>query len=105
MILLVEPPAPYDHPFHGQVIEQRLSLLDIIQACHGPAGGCAWVSNGVCHIALPRNETDRRLIALIRQHEIAHCNGWSANHPGGHQVEYDPDPPKGFKYGHMNLSF
>jgi hypothetical protein len=106
MMMLIEPPAQYDHPFHGRVIEQRLSLLQIIQLCHGPTGGCAWVSKGVCHIASPRDETDRRLIALIREHEIGHCNGWPAYHPGGRQVEYDPDHRStGFKYGHLNVTF
>ena len=53
MILLLEPPARYDHPYHGPVVEQRLSALQMIQLCHGPATSCAWVVKGVCHIALP----------------------------------------------------
>jgi hypothetical protein len=70
MMGLIEPPAQYDHPYPGQVVAQRLSLLQIIQLCHGPASSCAWVSKGVCYIALPQNEKDSRLIALMRQHEI-----------------------------------
>ncbi len=61
MMVLIEPPAQYDHPYPGQVVEQRLSLLQMIQLCHGPAASCAWVSKGVCYIALPQNEKDGRL--------------------------------------------
>jgi hypothetical protein len=93
MMLLLEPPPQYDHPYHGQVIEQRLSFLQIIQLCHGPTAACSWVSNGVCHIALSQAEEDDRLIALMRQHEIGHCNGWPSNHPGGRRVEYDDEHP------------
>jgi hypothetical protein len=106
MMLLLEPPAQYDHPYRGQVIEQRLSLLQIIQLCHGPATSCAWVSKGVCYIALPQDEKDARLIALIRQHEIGHCNGWPGYHPGGRRVEYDSDHrSKGIKIGHVTVTF
>ena len=45
----------------------------------------------MCHIALPQDEKDNRLIALMRQHEIGHCNGWPSYHPGGRRVEYDED--------------
>jgi hypothetical protein len=106
MMVLIEPPAQYDHPYPGQVVEQRLSLLQIIQLCHGPASSCAWVSKGVCYIALPPNEKDGRLIALMRQHEMGHCNGWPGYHSGGRRVEYEADkPPTALKHGHVNLTF
>jgi hypothetical protein len=106
MMLLLEPPAQYDHPYRGAVIEQRLSQWQIMQLCHGPATSCAWLSQGVCHIALPLDEKDARLIALIRQHEIGHCNGWPSHHPGGRRVEYDPDPRNpGIKIGHVTVTF
>jgi len=112
MIVFVEPPAQYDHPYPGQVVEQRLSTLQIMLTCHGPAESCAWVSNGVCHIALPRDEADVRMIALIRQHEIGHCNGWPSHHPDGRRMEYDPGaksaapknaPKNAPKDGHLKL--
>ena len=31
------------------------------------------------------------MIALIRQHEIGHCNGWPSHHPNARRMEYDPD--------------
>jgi hypothetical protein len=87
MMLVLEPPAQYDHAFHGHVIEQRLSQLQIIFLCHGFAPACSWVSKGVCHIAFSVNEKDDRVIALMRQHEVGHCNGWPAYHPGGRWVD------------------
>jgi hypothetical protein len=105
-MLILEPPAQYDHPYHGQVIEQRLSLSQIIQLCHGPAGSCAWVNKGVCHIALPADEKDGRLLALTRRHEIGHCNGWPGYHPNGHWVEYGPGGRRNtYKQGHVNVTF
>jgi hypothetical protein len=89
MMLLLEPPAQYDHPYHGQVIEQRLSQFQLMQLCHGPAPACAWVSKGVCHVALPVDEKNSRVVAIMRRHEVAHCNGWPPHHPGGHWVELD----------------
>jgi hypothetical protein len=76
MMLFLEPPPQYDHPYNGRVIEQRVSFLQMIQLCHGLTRGCSWVKDGVCYIALPQDEKDDRLIAFMRQHEIGHCNGW-----------------------------
>jgi hypothetical protein len=119
MIVFLEPPAQYDHPYPGQLVEQRLSRLQIMMTCHGPAESCSWVKNGVCYIALPRDETDTRLIAYIRQHEIGHCNGWPSYHPAGRRVEYDdekgattqqqgptqkPNTAQKQKPGHLNVT-
>jgi hypothetical protein len=113
MIVFLEPPAQYDHPYPGQVVEQRLSRLQIIVTCHGPAESCSWLDRGVCHIVLPQEEKDTRLIAYIREHEMGHCNGWPAHHPNARHIEYDPDAkdvpksaaPKGSvpNNGHLKL--
>jgi hypothetical protein len=119
MMLFLEPPPQYDHPYHGQVIEQRLSFWQIIKLCHGPTSACSWVANGICYIALPQDEKDDRLIALMRQHEIGHCNGWPSYHPAGRRVEYDdekgattqrkdptqkPNTTQKQKPGHLNVT-
>lgn len=105
MMLLLQPPAAYDHPYRGQVIEQRLSQGEIFRLCRGPTEGCAWVRNDACHIALPRDEKDARLVALMRHHEIAHCNGWPAYHPGGHWVAYGrPNGVTVYKHGGTSLT-
>jgi len=31
------------------------------------------------------------VLAAMRRHEVAHCNGWPANHPGGRWVEIGPE--------------
>jgi hypothetical protein len=104
MMLVLEPPAQFDHPFHGTVIEQRLPQWQLLQRCHGPAGGCSWLSKGVCYIALPRNEKDSQLIALIREHEIGHCNGWPAWHPNARRVEYGASKKTKFKVGRTTVT-
>jgi hypothetical protein len=96
-------------------VEQRLSRLQIIVTCHGPAESCSWLDKGVCHIVLPQEETDTRLIAYIREHEMGHCNGWPSHHPNARHIEYDPDAktvPKGAapngntpNNGHLKLEF
>jgi hypothetical protein len=105
MIVLLEPPPQYDHPYRGPVVEQRLSVLQIIQLCRGLGEGCAFVDKGVCHIALPSDEKDTRLMALMRRHEVAHCNGWPSHHPGGRSVEYDAEKhTPTFKFGHVGVT-
>jgi len=113
MMLFLEPPPQYDHPYRGQVIEQRVSFLQMIRLCHGLTRGCSWVKDGVCYIALPQDEKDERLIAFMRQHEIGHCNGWPSNHAGGRRVEYDEDkrtttqkqgPAQKQKPGHLDVT-
>jgi hypothetical protein len=106
MILqMLEPPPKYDHPYHGQVIEQRVSSLQMFFSCHGPTSACSWVNKkGVCYILIPNTERDGRVIALIRRHETGHCNGWPANHDGGHWVDVKSGktvPPP--KYGRSNF--
>lgn len=92
MMILLEPPPQYVHPYRGQVIEHRVSQAELVALCHGPANGCSWVNGGVCHIALPHDEKDRRLIVLMRRHEIGHCNGWPSYHPDGLWVQLGREP-------------
>lgn len=106
MLMLLEPPPQYDHPYRGPVIEQRVSQFELFMLCHGSAPACSWVTKQhVCHIAIPFTERDPRAIALIRQHEMAHCNGWPGDHPGAHWVEVKTGktvPPP--KYFHSSLT-
>ena len=58
----------------------------------------------MCHIVLSTTEKDGRAIALMRQHEIGHCNGWPGYHPNAHWVEVKtgktvPPPKTGVVYG------
>jgi hypothetical protein len=107
MIILLEPPAQYDHPYPGQVIEQQLSLLQTMRLCHGPVNACSWLDKGVCHIVIADDEKDARLVALIHRHEVGHCNGWPHHHPDARRIEYDPDhsAEPANKPGQLNLKF
>jgi hypothetical protein len=81
----LEPPTQYNHPYHGRVDERVMSAAETRVLCNSldaspPAGvACAWVSDGTCHIVLPNDY--QAPVSTYRRHEIAHCNGWPANHP------------------------
>jgi hypothetical protein len=80
----LEPPAKYNHPYHGPVEERVMPVAEVRALCtsvgaSGPFVACAWVSDGVCHIVLPNDEPAP--VSTYRRHEIAHCNGWPADHP------------------------
>ena len=82
----LEPPAKYNHPYHGPVDERVMPVAEVRTLCTsvGASGrfvACAWVSYGVCHIVLPNDEPAP--VSTYRRHEIAHCNGWPENHPHG----------------------
>jgi hypothetical protein len=80
----LEPPVQYNHPYDGPVVERVMPVAEVRALCtsvgaSGPFVACAWVSHGVCHIVLPNDEPAP--VSTYRRHEIAHCNGWPANHP------------------------
>ncbi len=80
----LEPPAQYDHPYAGQVVERVMPVADARPFCISmgadPRGvACSWQMNGTCYIILPNDE--QAPVSTYRRHEIAHCNGWPANHP------------------------
>ena len=77
------PPAEYDRPYTGHLIEDTYERVDAIRYhCLQPESkliACAFPAKIVCHIILPsRDLAWRRGYRLpdIRRHEIAHCNGW-----------------------------
>ena len=80
----LEPPEQYNHPYNGQVEERVVPVAEARTLCMSMGAdllgvACSWQSNGVCHIVLPNDEYAP--VATFRRHEIAHCNGWPANHP------------------------
>jgi len=91
-LIELEPPQQYDHPYDGLVEERVLPLAEVSVVCaslgashsgadaSAPGGvACAWVSNNTCCIILPYDEVAP--VDTYRRHEIAHCNGWPADHP------------------------
>ena len=84
----IEPPARYNHPYNGRVVERVLPKAEVRTVCMSVgtdffnaafAAAGSWQSNGTCYIVLPNDE--RVPVANFRRHEIAHCNGWPPNHP------------------------
>ena len=82
----LEPPARYDHPYKGHVVERVVPAAEVPSLCV-PMGAdlfgaaCSLLqSNGTCYVVLP-NDKEGVPVAHFRRHEIAHCNGWPANHP------------------------
>jgi hypothetical protein len=79
-------PERYDHAYPGQVIERVLPLEEARRFCASigiTADGCSAFVTGengaqVCYIVLPVDGFDT--VAAYRRHELAHCNGWPANH-------------------------
>jgi hypothetical protein len=81
----LEPPARYDHPYNGHVVERVVPAAEVPSLCMkmvaDPFGAaCSLLEgNGTCYIVLPSD--GRAPVSTFRRHEIAHCNGWPANHP------------------------
>jgi hypothetical protein len=82
----LEPPAPYDHPYDGPVVERVIAVAKARALCTSLGGSprsvaCSWVSGGTCYIVLPKDE--QAPVSAFRRHETAHCNGWPVNHRHG----------------------
>ena len=82
----LEPPARYNHPYDGPVVERVMPVAEARALCTSqgasPRGvACSWVSDGTCYIVLPSDE--QAPVSTYRRHETAHCNGWPANHSRG----------------------
>jgi hypothetical protein len=82
----LEPPAQYDHPYDGPVVERVIPLAKARALCTSLGASpksvaCSWVSDGICYVVLPNDE--QAPVSTYRRHETAHCNGWPANHPRG----------------------
>jgi hypothetical protein len=82
----LEPPAQYNHPYDGPVVERVMPLAEVHALCTSqgasPRGvACSWVNGGTCYIVLPSDE--QAPVSTYRRHETAHCNGWPASHHDG----------------------
>ena len=63
-------------PYDGPLIELRLLPQQVIAVCRGLGAkgaplGCQIWGNGGCLIVVPKHDD-----GTIRNHELAHCNGW-----------------------------
>jgi hypothetical protein len=86
------PPPEYDYPFKGPVTYTRLKdIAEVNRICNNPQVGlaCAIRLDGVCNIFMVSDDMirSRRLDPEdVKRHEMAHCNGWAAHHPGARFV-------------------
>jgi hypothetical protein len=86
------PPPEYDRPFAAKVIVVPARDQDHVrELCPkakftGAALGCAHLtSSWDCRIVLAADSVIKAAgfpPELVKRHEIAHCNGWPADHPG-----------------------
>ncbi len=90
----LEPLSQYNHPYDGLVEERVLPVAEVRVVCDslaashssadasapGGTAACAWVNDDTCFIILPDDEGAP--VDTYRRHEIAHCNGWPADHSG-----------------------
>ncbi len=89
MPMMQLPPANYDHPYNGHVVEHRLSNDAAAMACAriGVSGAsCMIKPTGACVIYIPTGY-GKEMTAYYKRHEVAHCNGWPPDHPGGRFAE------------------
>jgi hypothetical protein len=93
MTYILEPPPAYVHPFCGDLVIVERSVADTERACQDAGvidrGMMACMvllpfGNGTCVVYLPRIGTGgvgRPSHEALLRHEVAHCNGWSKDHP------------------------
>jgi hypothetical protein len=88
---ILPPPAIYDHAYMGRLTVQQGNMAQVEHYCHTMHGivspyqalGCSKVDEHSCFLIIPRvgGLVTASIQVQIRRHEIAHCNGWPANHP------------------------
>lgn len=79
------PPAQYDRPYRGTLTVITVPLREMSMRCGAMrAWACAIPEGNRCTIYLP-SEAKGAALERIRRHEIGHCNGWPAHHPGWRQ--------------------
>jgi hypothetical protein len=87
------PPHKYDHKPAMVVIEHVAPIVDVEKFCRSRSGhrqngfyritGCQWFEGKTCHIVVPSDLYTKQ----TRRHELAHCNGWPADHPDATREE------------------
>jgi hypothetical protein len=86
------PPAEYDHPYDGELIIVQKEGATARCPDNGaftfkPVLGCAFrdVPNNRCLIVLAPKELIESFgwtSEIVKRHEVGHCHGWPAHHPG-----------------------
>lgn len=76
--MIQEPPPEFNHFYPGPLIEWIMSAPKVDELCRiagakaqGQIVGCQFAIGAHCFIVLSAHA-----VLPLRQHEIAHCNGW-----------------------------
>ena len=87
------PPDQYDKPYEGRLIinpvetkEDEQQLRETCRNAEVPLACAVVWSKTLCEIMMMPDEVLRAAgwdPAIVRRHEMAHCNGWPADHKGG----------------------
>jgi hypothetical protein len=95
--MAIIPPTQYDHPFKGQLTTQVVNTQEQVrQICNMnvyPSIACTFPNppNGPCKLVRLRATDIQALgwtLEMVERHEMAHCNGWPADHAG---IRHTPD--------------
>jgi hypothetical protein len=88
---IIPPPAIYDYAYKGKLAVRQGTMAQVEHYCHTMHGivsrhqalGCSKVDTHSCFVMIPRigGRVTASIQSQIRRHELAHCNGWPANHP------------------------
>ena len=74
------PPPAYSGPYGGALVEIVDSRV-VRERCAAGQIACSFVlSRSACVVILPSEGSDYGR-ALLRHHELGHCNGWPSTHP------------------------
>jgi hypothetical protein len=84
------PPLAYDFPYTGKLTVRRVGPDQMRLVCPLPKPGrvtigCAHIGKGECEVIIADNTTLEFLgwnYQLVLRHELGHCEGWPADHPG-----------------------
>jgi hypothetical protein len=98
--LTIFPPPEYDHPYKGKLDVHYVDAEEIKKHCpansYGQRLGCTVIGTPTyCLVYIgPQDELEAigYSIETIRRHEIGHCNGWPAHHPGMHALKPGQTP-------------
>jgi hypothetical protein len=87
------PPARFDHPYHGKLTIYSLPQAEVARRCKMLVGidaaayqlrGCSLylgTPGTLCVIVMIDEPYGNQTPTAVLRHEIGHCNGWPADHP------------------------
>jgi hypothetical protein len=93
--LHIYPPERYDHAYPGRLDVEYLDAEQIKQHCpansYGQRLGCTTIATpSYCKVFIGSADEIAALgytMETVLRHEIGHCNGWGADHPGMHALK------------------